>query len=142
LVTKISLARFFTMLSAMISSGISIVDSLEITADTADNVVISKTISEMREKIIGGVSLSACMREYSLFPPSAVHMTAIGEKSGSIDVMLMKSADYFNEETDYTISNLMTLLEPFLIFFVAVFVLMLALGVFLPMWNVMNLYTQ
>ncbi len=140
--TKISLARFFTMLSSMITSGISIVEGLEITANTADNMVISQAISRIREKVIGGVALSACMREYKFFPPSSVHMVAIGEKSGSLDAMLMKSADYFNEETEYMIDDLMTLLEPFLIFIMGLFVTLLALGIFLPMWNVMQLYTH
>lgn len=142
LITKISLARFFTMLSAMISSGIPIVDGLEITADTADNMVIANAISQIKEKVIGGVSLSDGMKDFPIFPPSSIHMVAIGEKSGSLENMLMKSAEYFNEETDYTIGNLMTLLEPFLIFFMALFVALLALGIFLPMWSVMQLYTH
>ena len=142
LLTKISLARFFSMLSAMISSGVSVVSGLEITARTADNVVISEAIAEIREKVISGVTLSDSMKEYSFFPPTSSRMVAIGEKSGTLDKMLLKSADYFNEETDYTIANLMTLLEPMLIFVMGMFVLLLALGIFLPMWSMMELYTK
>jgi type II secretory pathway component PulF len=140
LITKISLARFFSMLSAMISSGISIVNGLEITADTADNAVIADAVLNIREKVVSGVPLSDSMREFALFPTSAVHMVAIGEKSGTLDNMLSKSAEYFDEEADYTIANLMTLLEPILIFILGFGVLIFALGIFLPMWNLMNLF--
>jgi len=126
----------------MISSGISVVQGLEITADTADNAVISEAIAKIRERVIAGASISDGMKEYSFFPPTAVQMVSIGEKSGTLDNMLMKSADYFNEETDYAISNLMTLLEPILIFVMGMFVLLLALGIFLPMWSMMQLYTR
>lgn len=140
LIAKISLARFFTMLSAMISSGISIVSGLEITASTADNAVIADAILKIREKVVGGVLLSDSMREFTLFPTSAVHMVAIGEKSGTLDNMLSKSAEYFDEEADYTIANLMTLMEPILIFIMGIGVLIFALGIFLPMWNMMSLF--
>ncbi len=142
LLTKISLARFFSMLSAMISSGISIVEGLETTASTADNVVIAQAIMKIRERVISGVTLSDSMREFSLFPPTSVRMVAIGEKSGTLDDMLAKTAAYFDEETDYTVSNLMTLLEPILILVMGMFVLLLALGIFLPMWSMMSLYTK
>ncbi|MDI6731573.1 MAG: type II secretion system F family protein [Candidatus Margulisbacteria bacterium] len=140
LITKVSLARFFTMLSAMISSGISIVSGLEITANTADNAVIADAIIKIREKVISGVSLSDSMREFPVFPISAVHMAAIGEKSGTLENMLAKSAEYFDEEADYTIANLMILLEPILIFIMGIGVLIFALGIFLPMWNLMSLF--
>ncbi|MFC1571387.1 type II secretion system F family protein [Candidatus Margulisiibacteriota bacterium] len=142
LIRKISLARFFTMLAAMIASGISVVQALEITANTADNAVISQAVLKIREKVTAGVSLSESMKEFSLFPPAAVHMVAVGEKSGSLGEMLMKSADYFNEETDYAVANLMSLLEPMIIMVLAFFVLILVLGIFLPMMNIMKLYTQ
>ncbi len=141
LITKLSLARFFTMLASTIGSGISVVSGLEITASTADNVVISDAILSIREKVVGGTALSESLRQFSLFPPAAIYMVSTGEKTGSLDTMLAKSAQYFDEETDYTISNLMTLLEPILIFVLGLGVLLLALGIFLPMWNMSKLYT-
>jgi type II secretory pathway component PulF len=140
LVIKVSLSRFFTMLSSMISSGISIVRGLEITSTTADNVIISEAVLKIREQVLSGYSLSDSMKEHALFPSTAVHMIAIGEKSGTLDAMLIKSAQYFNEESDYTIANLSSLIEPLLIFCVAMLVLLLALGIFMPMWNIMSLY--
>ena len=97
---------------------------------------------KIREQVIAGVTLSSSMKEFAFFPPTSVRMVAIGEKSGALDNMLAKSAEYFNEETDYTISNLTTLLEPILIFVMGLFVLLLALGIFMPMWSMMNLYTH
>jgi MSHA biogenesis protein MshG len=142
LLTKISLARFFTMFSSMISSGIPIVNGLETTASTADNTVISDAILKIREKVVSGVSLSESMREFYFFPPTAIHMVAVGEKSGNLENMLVKSAEYFDEETDYIISNLMSLLEPLIIFVLGLFVLLLALGIFLPMWSMTQLYSR
>ncbi|MFH1826671.1 MAG: type II secretion system F family protein [bacterium] len=138
---KLALSRFFRMLSAMISSGIPLVAALEVTANTAGNAVVSDTINQIREKIIGGSSMSDAMGEYPLFPATSIHMAAIGEKSGNLGTMLLKSADYFDEETDYMVTNLMTLLEPFLILFLAMLVLLLAMGIFLPMWSMMQLYS-
>jgi type II secretory pathway component PulF len=142
LITKVSLSRFFRMLAVMISSGIPIVAGLETTVQTADNVVISDAILKIRDRVVAGSSLSAPMQENKLFPPTAVQMVAVGEKSGMLDKMLMKSADYFDEETDYMVTNLMSLLEPFVILFLGMLVLTLALGIFLPMWNLMSLYTK
>jgi MSHA biogenesis protein MshG len=141
LVTKIALSRFFRMLAVMLSSGMQIVSALEITAGTADNVIVSSALADIHDGVVAGGSLSQNMREFDLFPPIAVRMLAIGEQTGELDSMLLKSADYFDEETDYAIANLMALLEPFLILLVAVLVMLLALGVFLPMWSVMNLYS-
>ena len=70
----------------------------------------------------------------------AIHMTALGERSGNLPEMLGKVSSYFDEETDYVVSNLMTLIEPLFIFVLAGFVLLLALGVFMPSWNMMQLY--
>ena len=142
IITKLSLSRFFRMLSAMIQSGIPLTTALEVTAKTTDNAVISTMIQRVRAQVIAGSALSLAMKEHSLFPSMAVQMVAIGEKSGTLDKMLVKSADYFDEESDYIITNLMTYLEPLLIFVLAMLVLLLALGIFLPMWNMLQLYSQ
>ncbi|OGB86735.1 hypothetical protein A3H38_03295 [candidate division WOR-1 bacterium RIFCSPLOWO2_02_FULL_46_20] len=142
LITKVSLARFFSMLSAMISSGVSVVSGLEITARTADNAIVAQTIGKIREQVIAGMTLSDSMKGHHLFPSTSVRMVAIGEKSGTLEGMLKKTADYFNEESDNTVAGLMSLVEPFLIFFLGMFVLLLAMGIFLPMWSMMQLYSQ
>lgn len=140
LIVKIALSRFFRMLSTMISTGIPLIYGLEVTASTADNVIISGTIMKVRNQVAAGHGVSGPMSQYKIFPPTAVQMVAIGEKSGTLGQMLLKSADYFDEEVEYMISNLMSLLEPILIFVLAIMVLVMALGIFLPMWNLMQLY--
>jgi len=141
LIKKLSLARFFRMLSSMISSGVPIEHGLEISADTADNLVIARAVLSIRERVIMGTSLSQAMKGSGLFPVTSVHMIAVGERSGSLDKMLLKSADYFSEEADYTVSNLMAYFEPLLILVMAIFVLLFAMGVFLPMWDTIKLYS-
>jgi len=141
LLSKIAISRFFRMLTAMISSGIPIVESLEVTEKTADNVIISEDIDKIRQEVVAGGSLSVAMKKFNIFPSTAVQMIAVGEQSGNLESMLMKSADYFDEESDFVVSNLMSLIEPFLIFVLALFVLLLALGIFLPMWSLFSLYT-
>ena len=142
LINKVSLARFFRMLATMVSSGIPIVTGLEITASTADNAVIANTIFKIRDRVTAGTGLSAPMGEDPVFPPTAVQMVAVGERSGTLDKMLNKCADYFESETDYMVGNLMSLLEPIIIFALGMMVLTLALGIFLPMWDMMNLYVR
>lgn len=142
LTIKVALSRFFRMLATMISSGIPIIASLETTMNTADNVVIADSIARIRDRVVSGAGLSGPMAEDKIFPATAVQMVAVGEKSGNLEKMLTKSADYFDEETDYLISNLMSLMEPFIVLFLAVMVLILALGIFLPMWSLMDLYTK
>ncbi len=142
LTIKVSLSRFFRMLATMINSGIPIIAGLETTMNTADNVVIAASIARIRDRVVSGAGLSGPMAEEKIFPATAVQMVAVGEKSGNLDKMLNKSADYFDEETDYLISNLMALMEPFIVLFLSVMVLILALGIFLPMWSMMDLYTK
>ena len=80
------------------------------------------------------------MRGSRVFPPIAISMVAIGEKAGTLEKMLDKTADYFDREIDYTIKNLTPLIEPMLIFGLAVVLLVFALGIFLPMWDLIKIY--
>ena len=137
---KIFLSRFARMLSAMLGSGIPILEALSITAATVSNKQISKVILEMRDQVSQGKSLTEPMKASNTFPPIAIAMVSIGEKAGSLEGMLNKVADYFDRESDYTIKNLTPLLEPILIFGLGMVVLLFALGIFLPMWDLINVY--
>ncbi|MBI5399179.1 type II secretion system F family protein [Candidatus Saganbacteria bacterium] len=137
---KIFLSRFARMLAAMLKSGIPILEALSITAATVNNKVISHVIVDMRDKVSQGKSLVEPMKGSHVFPPIAVAMVAIGEKAGSLENMLNKAADYFDREANYTIANLTPLLEPILIFGLGFVVLLFALGIFLPMWDLINVY--
>ena len=142
LIAKLSLARFFRLLSSLLSSGVIIERSLELSAGAVDNVILSRAIIKIKEKVLLGDGLSVPMAMSGVFPPVSVQMVSIGEKSGNLATMLVKNADYIEEEADYMVSNLMTLLEPFLVFFLAVLILILALGIYLPIWSMMSLYAH
>jgi MSHA biogenesis protein MshG len=139
LVNKLLLARFARMLSAMLKSGIPILEALTITRDTMDNRVLAKVINTMKDDVTRGINLSAPMRGSKVFPPLAIQMVAIGEKAGALESMLNKVADYFDRDADYMIRNLTPLLEPLLLLLLAFLVTILALGVFLPMWDMVKL---
>lgn len=140
LFSRIYLSRFGRMLAAMLGSGIPILEALTVTAGTIENKIVSNVIIDIREEVSRGKSLTEPMRASRVFPPIAVSMVAIGEKAGSLENMLNKMADYFDREVDYTIKNLTPLLEPLLILGLAVVLLVFALGIFLPMWDLIKIY--
>jgi len=140
LFSKIYLSRFSRMLSAMLNSGIPILEALTITSATVDNKVISRVIIDIRNEVSQGKSLTEPMKGSEVFPPIAISMVAIGEKAGTLEAMLNKVADYFDRESDYTIKELTPLLEPILVFGLGMLLLLFALGIYLPMWDVIKIY--
>jgi MSHA biogenesis protein MshG len=142
LVTKIILSRFSRMFSAMLASGITVVEALTISSRTAGNEVFKKVILTLRDDVVKGESLSNAMRESNMFPSVAIQMVAVGEKAGNIEEMLDHVADYFEKETDYVAENLSSMIEPILVLVMGLLVLLLALGVYLPIWNMMQLFGQ
>lgn len=137
---KIHLSGFSRVLAAMLRSGIPILEALTISSATVENMVISRVILDVRDEVAQGKSLTEPMKGSQIFPPIAIAMVAIGEKAGTLEEMLTKVSDYFDREADYTIKNLTPLLEPILIFCLALFVLLSALGIFLPMWDLIKIY--
>lgn len=140
LFSRIFLSRFCRMLATMIGSGIPILEALVIAASTVDNRVIAKVILDIRDEVSRGRNLSEPMKGSKIFPPIAVAMVAIGEKAGTLEPMLENVAKYFDREADYTIKNLMPLLEPAMILGLGMIVLLFALGIFLPMWDLVKVY--
>ena len=139
LIKKLILSRFTRMLSAMLKSGIPIIEALDISKDTLENRIMSDVVIKVKGEVVKGNGLAEPMRDAKIFPPLVVQMVAIGEKSGSMESMLTKVADYFDRDADYAIKNLTPLIEPLLILVLAFFVVLLALGVFLPMWDMVKL---
>ncbi|MFC1637406.1 type II secretion system F family protein [Candidatus Margulisiibacteriota bacterium] len=140
LYSRIYLSRFSRMLAAMIRSGIPILEALAISAATSENKVVAKVVMDIRSEVSEGKTLTEPMKNSQLFPPIAVSMVSIGEKAGNLEGMLNKVSDYFDREADYTIKNLTPLLEPILIFGLAAIMLVFALGIFLPMWDLIKVY--
>lgn len=142
LYTKLSLSRFFTMFADLLDSGVPLATALDLTARTSDNKAIAKIIIDLRQKVMEGSLLSSAMKNSVIFPSVAVHLVSLGERSGQLSEMFSKVSVYFDEDTDYMVSNMMSLLEPLFVLILGLFVLTLALGIFLPIWGMMNLYLK
>ena len=139
---KVALSRFARIFSAMQKSGISMMLTLEIAGETVGNVVIARAVESMSVSLRDGKGLTAPMESSGLFPPLVIQMMAVGEETGQLDTMLNKVSDYYDMDVEYTLRNLATMIEPILLLFVGGMVLFLALGIFLPMWNLMSLFKK
>jgi type II secretory pathway component PulF len=139
---KVALSRFARIFGTMQRSGISMMLALDITADTVGNVVIAGVIGEMRQGISEGKGLTVNMEASGIFPPLVVQMLSVGEETGQIDAMLDKVSDYYDSDVEHLLRNLSGMLEPMLLLFVGGMVLFLALAIFMPMWNMMNMFQK
>jgi len=139
---KVALSRFARVFAAMQKSGISMMLTLEIAGETVGNVVISRAVESMGVSLRDGKGLTAPMSASGLFPPLVIQMMSVGEETGQLDTMLNKVSDYYDMDVEYTLRRLSTMIEPILLLFVGCMVLMLALGIFLPMWNLMSLFKK
>ncbi|HCY18621.1 MAG TPA: type II secretion system F family protein, partial [Deltaproteobacteria bacterium] len=135
---KVTMSRFARVFGALYKSGLPILQSLDIVSRVVDNKLISKSIKDIETDVRGGKSLSELMDQARLFPPMVVQMVKVGEDTGALDEMLEKVAQYYDQDVDYTIRNLTTILEPVLLVFIFGMVLFLALALFLPMWDIVK----
>jgi type IV pilus assembly protein PilC len=138
LLRKSAVSRFTRTLGTLISSGVSILDGLEITAKTAGNRVISDAIMASRASIAGGDTIAAPLQKSAVFPPMVISMIAVGEQTGGLDEMLTKIADFYDEEVDAAVSVLMSLLEPIMIVVLGVVVGGMVVAMYLPIFDMMN----
>ena len=104
------------------------------------NVVISRTIETIRDNVNEGKGMSEPMKISGMFPPIVVQMVAAGEQTGKLDELLLHISDYYDSQVEHTVKNLTVLIEPMLILVLGCGVLFMALGIFLPMWNLMQLF--
>ena len=135
---KSAVSRFTRTLGTLISSGVSILDGLEITAKTAGNRVISDAIMASRASIAGGDTIAAPLQKSQVFPPMVISMIAVGEQTGGLDEMLSKIADFYDEEVDAAVSNLLSMLEPIMIVFLGVVVGGMVVAMYLPIFDMIN----
>ena len=135
---KIAVARFCRTLSTLISSGVPILDALEITARTSGNAIVEDAIMETRKSVEGGQSIAAPLKQTDVFPPMVVQMISVGEQTGALDNMLSKIADFYEDEVDTAVANLMTLMEPILILFLGVVVGGIVISMYLPIFDLIN----
>ncbi len=130
---KVALARFSRTLGTLLTSGVPILQALETVSGTVSNVVIADAILEARARIREGDRIGDPLVKSKLFPPMVVQMISIGEESGSLDAMLAKIADFYEDEVDAALAALAVAIEPILICFLGVAVLLIILGMFMPM---------
>jgi type IV pilus assembly protein PilC len=135
---KSAVSRFTRTLGTLISSGVSILDGLEITAKTSGNRVIQDAIMESRASIAGGETISAPLKKSGVFPPMVVSMINVGEQTGGLDEMLSKIADFYDEEVDAAVSGLLALMEPVMIVFLGVVVGGMVIAMYLPIFDMVN----
>jgi type IV pilus assembly protein PilC len=135
LIRKASVARFTRTLGTLVSSGVPILDALSITARTAGNKVIERAIVQARSSIASGRTIADPLTESKVFPPMVCQMIAVGETTGALDSMLQKIADFYEDEVDNTVANLMSLLEPAVILFLGVVIGGLVVAMYLPIFR-------
>jgi type IV pilus assembly protein PilC len=135
---KIGVARFTRTLATLMTSGVPILEGLEITAKTSGNAILEDTIYQLRQKIEEGGTMADPMRQSGFFPPMVTQMVSVGESTGEMDTMLVKVADYFEEEVDVVVANLLTLLEPLLMAFLGIVVGGIVISMYLPLFKLIQ----
>ena len=138
LMRKIAVARFCRTLSTLISSGVPILDGLEITARTAGNAIVEDAIMAVRKGVEGGLTVAQPLKESGVFPPMVVQMIGVGEQTGALDAMLSKIADFYEEEVDQAVANLLTLMEPVMILFLGISVGGIIVAMYLPLFDLIS----
>ncbi len=138
LLRKSAVSRFTRTLGTLISSGVSILEGLEITAKTAGNMVIHDAVMASRQSIAGGDTIAAPLEKSKVFPPMVISMIAVGEQTGGLDEMLTKIADFYDEEVDVAVGALLSLMEPMMIVVLGVVVGGMVVAMDLPIFDMMN----
>ena len=139
LILKSSVAKFCRTLGTLIRSGVNILYALEITAKTANNAVIEAAVMKTRASIQAGESLTKPLAESEIFPPMVTRMIDVGEKTGALEGMLVKIADFYEDQVNAMVAGLTSLIEPLLIVFLGVVVGFIVISMFMPMFKMIEL---
>lgn len=142
LIKKVSIARFTRTLGTMLSSGVPILDGLDIVASTSGNVVIENSIRKARNAIAEGRPVAEPLQETSVFPVMVTQMIAVGEATGALDSMLGKIADFYDEEVNTAVDSMTALLEPMLIVFLGVTIGFLLVAMYLPIFQIADVVSR
>ncbi|MBA4416326.1 MAG: type II secretion system F family protein [Syntrophus sp. (in: bacteria)] len=138
IVLKICMSRFANMLENLIKAGVPIIQTLEIVSRTIGNAYIGAKIKEIEAKIGKGMGIAGPLKEANIFPPLVIHLVSTGEETGSLEDMLKEVSIHYDREITYSVTRLSAWIEPILTMGLAVMVLFLALAIFMPWWNMMN----
>jgi type IV pilus assembly protein PilC len=135
---KVAVARFCRTLSTLMSSGVPILDGLDITAKTSGNAIVESAIKQVRGKIERGETIAAPLRATGVFPPMVAQMIGAGESTGALDTMLAKIAEFYEDEVDVAVAGLLTVLEPLLICVLGVIVGAIVIAMYLPLFDLIS----
>jgi type IV pilus assembly protein PilC len=138
LLRKIAVARFCRTLATLTSSGVPILDGLQITAKTAGNSIVEDSIMATRKSVEEGKTISEPLGDTEVFPAMVVQMIAVGEQTGALDTMLSKIAEFYEDEVDLAVAGLMKLLEPVLIAFLGVAIGGIVIAMYMPMFSLIG----
>jgi type IV pilus assembly protein PilC len=138
---KIAVARFCRTLSTLISSGVPILEGLDITAKTAGNSIVEDAVLVTRKSIERGETISVPLKETDVFPAMVTQMIGVGEATGALDTMLAKIADFYEEEVDTAVAGLLTLLEPIMIAVLGVVVGGIVIAMYMPIFDLISKLT-
>jgi type IV pilus assembly protein PilC len=138
LIRKSSVSRFTRTLSTLLSSGVSILDALDITSKTAGNMVLQNAIKKSMMSIAEGETITAPLKETGVFPPMVIQMISVGEKTGGLDDMLAKIADFYDEEVDAAVTSLTSVIEPIIIVLMGIVIGAIMIAMYLPMFDIIG----
>jgi type IV pilus assembly protein PilC len=138
LLEKVGLSRVTRTLSTLLSGGVPMLESLKITSSTSGNVIIEDYIMQARSMVAEGTSLRDALREKGRFPFMMIQMVGVGEATGTLDEMLTKLADFYDEEVEYSVANLLSILEPILLIVVGLIVGSIVISMYLPIFDLMS----
>ena len=135
IIRKATIARFARTLSTMFAAGVPLVEALQTVSGAAGNIVYADAIKKMRDEVATGMSLTVAMKQADLFPHMVIQMIAIGEEAGSLDSMLAKVADFYEEEVDNAVDGLSSLIEPMIMAILGVLIGGLVVAMYLPIFQ-------
>ncbi len=141
-IRKIAVARFSRTLGTLVSSGVPILQAIEITGKSAGNVVIEYAMRAVQVSVKEGQTISAPLKDARVFPDMVVQMIAVGEETGALDSMLQKVADFYEDEVNAAVKSLTSILEPIMMLGVGAIVGVVVIGMYLPIFNMMNIVKQ
>jgi type IV pilus assembly protein PilC len=139
LLTKVAISKFTRTMGTLTSSGVPILDGLEITAKTSGNKVIEEAVMSVRAAISEGKTLAEPLMKAKVFPPMVTHMIAVGESTGALDTMMTKIADFYDDEVDNAVNNLTAMMEPMLMVFLGTTVGFIIVAMYMPIFKMITL---
>jgi len=142
LMRKIAVARFTRTLGTLIASGVPILEGLDITARTAGNAVVERSLQQVRKSLEEGKTLTEPLKDSQVFPGMVTQMISVGEQTGAMDAMLQKIADFYEEEVDAAVKDLLTALEPIMIVFLGVVVGGVVISMYMPLFSLIGKLSQ